>query len=210
MAKDQKPTDEQLLELYQAASAFKKAEPWKGLSDSDLIGVENPEDKTIGYCSVMGRIGQHYALGVYLGEKGLAGFFELLEKAAGTPYHQALHYQDCLMCSFEDREQLDKADRAQIKALGLSFRGRNAWPMFRRYEPGYLPWFINQAECIFLTHALRQTLIAAEEINEEKWDIDFEQGETILRRSREKNGELQWYSEKIQVNFPKVTYSPVK
>lgn len=210
MRKDYKPTDEQLIELYQAASDFKKAEPWKWLYDADLICVENPEDKTIGYCSVMGKGGEHYALGVYLGETGLSGFCDLLENAETIPYHQALHYQNCIMCSFEDRDLLDKVDREQIKALGLSFRGRNAWPMFRRLEPGYAPWFINQAECVFLTHALRQTLIVTREIVDDKFGIDLEQGETILRRSKKKNGQLQWYSAEIQLDFPTVKYFPVE
>jgi len=210
MRKDDKPTDEQLIELYQAALDFKKTAPWEWLYDADLICVENPEDKTIGYCSVMGRVGRHYALGVYLGETGLSGFCEMLEKAESIPYHQALHYQDCIMCSFEDRDQLHKADRQQIKALGLSFRGRNAWPMFRRLEPGYAPWFINQAECVFLTHALRQTVVVAREIADGKVDIDLEQGKTILRRSKKKNGQLQWFSTEIQLNFPRIRYFPVE
>ncbi len=66
------------------------------------------------------------------------------------------------MCSFEDRDLLSNEDRKQIKDLGLAFRGKNAWPVFRQYEPGYNPWFINDEECIFLTHALRQTLFVAD------------------------------------------------
>lgn len=49
-----------------------------------------------------------------------------------------MHYQDCLMCSFEDRNELAGADRKQIKDLGLTFRGKNAWPMFRRMDPVFI------------------------------------------------------------------------
>lgn len=209
MRKDNKPTDQQLKELYQAASDFKRAQPWKNLYDADIICVENPKDRTMGYCSVMGRGGEHYALGVYLGDEGILGFYDMLEKADTIPPHQALHYQNCLMCSFEDRDQLSNEDRKQIKAIGLSFRGRNAWPMFRRFEPGYNPWFINEDECIFLTHALRQTLFVATNVMTGQLKMDMEQGKTIVRYSEEKDDELEWYSKEVQLTIPTVTYNPV-
>ena len=51
MRKDNKPTVEQLKELYEEASEFKKAQPWKWLYDADIICVENSKDKMMGYCS---------------------------------------------------------------------------------------------------------------------------------------------------------------
>lgn len=210
MRKDNKPTHEQLKELYQVALEFKQEQPWKWLFDADIICVENPMDTSMGYCSVMGRAGQHYALGVYLGDEGIFGFCNLMEHADSIPSHQVLHYQNCLMCSFEDRDILANDDRKQIKDLGLSFRGRNAWPMFRRYEPGYDPWFINEEECIFLTHALKQTLFVATHVRGGQLKMDMEQGKTILRHSEEKDGKIEWYSKEIQLAFPTVSYSPVK
>lgn len=210
MEKDNIPTDEQLKELYQAASDFKEAQPWMWLYDADIICVENPKDKTMGYCSVMGRGGEHYALGVYLGNEGIFNFYYLMENADTIPGHQMLHFQNCLMCSFEDRDILSSDDRKQIKTLGLSFRGRNAWPMFRRFEPGYNPWFINKEECIFLTHALRQTLFVATNVAAGKLKMDMEHGRTIVRYSEEKDGKLEWYSKEIQLVIPTVSYTPVK
>ena len=209
LRKNDKPTEAQLKELYQAALDFKRDQPWKWLYDADIICVENPKDKMMGYCSVMGKGGEHYALGVYLGDEGIFGFYHLMENADTIPSHQAIQFQNCLMCSFEDREQLANDDRKQIKTLGLSFRGRNAWPMFRRYESGYYPWVINQEECIFLTHALRQTLYVANDLMAGRLKMDMEQGKTILRYSEEKDGELKWYSKKIQLSVPTVKYKPV-
>lgn len=210
MRTDSKPTEEQLKELYKAASDFKQSQPWKWLWDTDIICVENPKDKEIGYCSVMGRGGEHYALGVYLGTEGLAGFYDLMDNGDSVPYHQMLHFQDCLMCSFEDRDQLTNDDRKQIKDLELSFRGKNEWPMFRRFEPGYYPWYINQEECVFLTHALRETLFVATNVMTGQLRMNMEQGRTILRYSEKKGGKLEWYSKEIQLAIPKVSYSPVK
>ena len=52
---------------------------------------------------------------------------------------EALFAQRCLMVSFEDRELLDNDSYARIKALGRTYRGRQAWPEFRDYIPGSLP-----------------------------------------------------------------------
>lgn len=211
MHKDNTPTDKQLKELYQEAIRFKEVQPWKWLYDADIICVENPKDKTMGYCSIMGKGGEHFALGVYLGHEGLYGFYKMMENENELPEHQLLHLQNCIMCSFEDRNQLTNVDRKQIKALGLSFRGRNAWPRFRRFEPGYYPWYINKDECDFLIHALRQTLFVVTNIIDGKLKIDFSEGKTIVRYSKDMDGKLEWFSKEAELGFPTViVYHPIQ
>jgi hypothetical protein len=99
--------------------------------------------------------------------------------------------------------------RKQIKGLGLSFRGRNAWPIFRRYEPGFSLWYINEEECTYLTHAIRQTLYVAEKVLAGQLKMDMEQGKTIVRYSRENDGKLEWNSKEIKLAVPTVSYNPV-
>ena len=56
MREDNRPNDDQLKELYQAAADFKEAQPWKWLYDSDIICVENPKDKDqLGFVPFMGK-----------------------------------------------------------------------------------------------------------------------------------------------------------
>jgi hypothetical protein len=64
--------------------------------------------------------------------------------------------QKCLMASFANREELTTEDRQVIKRLGLKFRGRNAWPLFRSYRPAHFPWYLTADEARFLTLALQQ------------------------------------------------------
>jgi len=55
---------------------------------------------------------------------------------------------------FVDRDKLWKEDREVIHSLGLRFRGRNAWPLFRSQRAGYAPWLLEKDEVLFLTTAI--------------------------------------------------------
>ncbi len=161
MPRKQDPTEQEWRDLYAAAAAFKDMAPWDWMWDSDVAGVKDPESGEIGYCAVMGRLGEHFALAVYLGDDGLAGLWQMRLNPSENPL-ATLALQRCLMASFEDRAILQKRDLDQIKDLGLKFRGRSAWPMFRSYRPGYQPWFLTGPEVRFLTTALQQTMTIAE------------------------------------------------
>src|SRR5262249_36591561 len=80
---------------------------------------------------------------------------------------EVLSWQDCLMASYEDRSFLHKRDLETIKALGLKFRGRHAWPQFRSYRPGYEPWFVTAPEARFLILCLQQSLEVAMQFREQ-------------------------------------------
>ncbi|HPT82718.1 MAG TPA: hypothetical protein PLM25_02440 [Limnochordia bacterium] len=210
MKERERPSKEQLRDLYAAAIAFKQAEPWRNLYDTDLIAVENPLDGLVGYCSVMGRMGQHFGLCVFLGAQGLEGFFQLLELGDDEDgFADAAFSQNYIMCSFENRELLDQQDLKDIKDLGLRFRGRNAWPQFRRYEPGYHPWYLNQEEAVFLTHALEQVLAVYEEHRRGEVALDFESRRTVLRVSEKRGGELVWHTRPWKLLRPVRSYEPL-
>lgn len=139
--------------LYEAAMKFREAEPWTWMQDSDLFGIQNPKSGEIDYCYVMGMFKQHFALAVFLGSQGLEGYLRI-QSGERLPHPDSLFMQKCLMASFEDRKLLKKEDLKIIKSLGLKFRGRNSWPLFRNYLPGYVPWFLTSDEVLYLTLVL--------------------------------------------------------
>ena len=61
--------------LYEAMRKLKDIAPWEYLEEDELFAVQDPDTNEIGFVSIMGAIGEHYAVSVYLGEKGLYGFF---------------------------------------------------------------------------------------------------------------------------------------
>jgi hypothetical protein len=197
------PTEQEWRELYQAAEAFKQLAPWEWMVDSDIFGVQNPETDEIGYCCVMGNLGEHFALGLYLGPEGLRGLVRMAAGEFDSPDINLLFVQRCLMASFEDREMLSQQDRDQIKALGLKYRGRSAWPQFRNYTPGYVPWYLTGSEARFLTLALRQTCEVAQRFREDEELLDPPQEGQILVRVSE-NGVWQdrWHAPDLSEPAP--------
>ena len=164
---DKNVSPQQWRELYNAAIELKKLKPWEWMWDSEIFGVQNPETGEVGYCCVMGRVGEHYAMAVYLGSEGLEGHQKISSGEVDPQSNDALHCQKCLMVSFEDRDYLDPKDRKIIKRLGLKFHGDNAWPMFRNWTPGYFPWFITPEEAGYILQLIPQALDVTERFKQD-------------------------------------------
>jgi hypothetical protein len=100
------------------------------------------------------------------------------------------------MASFENREDMDKDDIRLIKRLNLNFRGRNAWPMFKRYRPGYFPWHLVREEVLFLTDALGQAMEVCRQLLEND-DIltPAEEGLYLVRVPVIEDGKTIWKDE---------------
>jgi len=177
------PSPDEWRALYRAAVTFRDLAPWRWMVDSDLFGVANPEDGTVGYCCVLGNLGQQFGLAVYLGDDGLRGYLRLQAGEVWPPDGSTLFVQHCLLASFENRAALEPRDRATIKAVGLSFRGANAWPQFRSFLPGYWPWYLTAPEARFLTVALAQSCVVAERISAAGPLHDPRQGGRLLVRN---------------------------
>jgi hypothetical protein len=96
--------------------------------------------------------------------------------------------------------------------LGLKFRGPNAWPLFRSYRPGYLPWFVTRAEARFLIHALFQLLDVAKRLRDEPDPIQpvrrVEKAGHWVRASHKEGAELVW--EDQVWNIPRPATEPLE
>ena len=187
-------SDSEARQLYDLAIQVKKLAPWQWMEETDVFGLENPDTGELGFISVMGNIGEYEAVAVYLGAAGLHDFIHFQADELATPYRllELAHLQ----AAFSDREYLEKEDRDLIKELGLKFRGPNAWPLFRSYRPGYLPWFVTRADARFFIHALSQLLDVAKRLRDEPSPIQpvrrVEKGGHWVRASHREGPELVW------------------
>ena len=70
---EEQPTLDEWRELYAAAVAFRDLRPWEWMCGTDLFGVLSPETGQVGYCCIMGEMGEYLALVVYMGTRGFSG-----------------------------------------------------------------------------------------------------------------------------------------
>ena len=59
--------------MYELAFQYKGTKLWQQLYDDELFAVQL-SDGAIGYCCVMGMIGEHNALALYVGEEGYQSY----------------------------------------------------------------------------------------------------------------------------------------
>src|SRR5215510_1456549 len=197
------PTIEEWGRLYAVAGRVKKMAPWKWMIEDEVFGLRNPERDEVGFVSVMGAGGEHFAVALYQGAVALHGFLGL--SGADSVETERLLEIPQLQASFEDRGHLEKEDRDTIKNLGLKFRGANSWPMFRNYAPGMFPWFPTSSEARFLTTALEQLLDVAPRVRDDE-DVlcGEEDDEFLVRVPRVENARLVWEDKIMRVPEPEL------
>lgn len=165
------PTKEDWEGLYHAAIRFKENAPWAWMENEDLFAVENPLGGETGYCSILGNGGQEFGLVLFFGDRGYEAYQRIMMDDAATGSLETSFDTCSLSALFVGRNDLVKTDIGVIRYLGLNFQGRNAWPLFRSQRPGYLPWFLEQEEALFLTSALRQAVNVATRVRDSSLDL---------------------------------------
>ncbi len=197
------PTKNEWKQLYSEAEHLFALAPWEDLEEDDIFGVQNPETGQRGFVSIMGSLGEHLAIAVYLGEEALYDFWLVHEQQ--VPPEQILEVPQ-LQASFEDRKELTAQDRSLIKSLGLKYRGRQAWPMFRSYRPGFLPWYLTGDEVRYLTHVLAQTRSVVQRLHKTPDLLDPPDDITYLVRVPDTgtDGTVIWNDKMMQIPPPKV------
>ena len=145
--------------LYKVAVEIKKIAPCKYMSEKLVFGVEHPKTKELGFVSILGALSEHYAVTVY---QGVSTIHKLVELYENPELHNPTFILELpqIQLSFEDRDYLGDEDYQQIQKLGLKFRGKKAWPLFRTIRPCFMPWFMESPkEAEFLLYALEQALV---------------------------------------------------
>ena len=125
------------------------------------MAIEHPSGEYKGYCVVLGDGGVEYGLALYNGNEGLLHYLALMSSDDYDDTLEVLDTMNALSAQFADRELLTSYDRGIIRDLGLRYRGRGSWPIFRSMKPGYVPWRLDADEAEFLTLALRAMLEVA-------------------------------------------------
>lgn len=185
--------------LYEVAERVKECAPWRWMKEDSIFGVQDPETGEFGYVSVMGMLGEHLSVAVYLGANAIHQFknlsnitnvndeWEIASRLMVIPQMQA---------SFEDRDMVEKEDMNIMRRLKLNYKGRFAYPIFRNIQPGCPFWILDRERIPFLTHVLEQTLHVAARCKEDDsllYPDDVGDEEMyLLRVPTMVDGEIMW------------------
>jgi len=182
--------------LYRVAAEFKHVAPWQWMEESNIFAVKQPANSGLGFCSILGRLGEHFALNVYLGMEGLQSFFRMIEYD-GDYIYDVVFSQNALTVSFEDRETVEKEDLEIISKLGLHFSGKAAYPVFRLLEPEIVPLPLeSNAQVLYLINVIQQALQVTQEFKERTEELFLVKENKILTRAPQKSSTgFNWQNE---------------
>ena len=186
--------------LYEAAEKIKEIKPWEYLWDMDLICLKEegkPEKESV-FVSVLGRGGTCYGLSIYEGYEGLNDFWMLaFQDRMNLPSEYVMYSQHCLTCYWGNREELSKKQRDIIKELGYKFRGKNQWLYFMSYQPGYIPFHMNQAEVRRMTRYLELLNRALPAYLQDRDSVAFEKEEMFTYIAGKDEKTDTWKAERL-------------
>ena len=166
-------------QLYEAAQAIYKLEPWKHVDETMHFTLLLPGRNEPVYIVVMGSGGVTCGIGIYPGFESLRRLLNVgdIDEEDMT----AVLEQYCINLYFSDDDDLAEHDQKVMKKIGFSYDGENEIPYFRSMKPGFLPWFINRDEAKLTLEALQNFTMAFLAYSNEDVDVDFDNGQTLLR-----------------------------
>ncbi len=194
------PSKEQWEKLYEVTKMIKKIEPWNFLYDTDIITIKLSERKEPLFCSIMGALGECFAISIYRDYSELSGLYKIRD-GADLPSCIIMSYQNCLTCYFGDRDEMADEDMQVLRDLGLRFRGNNNWIYFRNHKAGYYPWFISYEDCEILISAFQNLYMAILALGQGIL-VDFDNGDTLLREFSKERDEWINYA----ASMPEIPY----
>ena len=178
--------------LFQFVKQFNELAPWRWMDDDQIFAIQHPKTGEYAYCSVMGALGEEFGLSVFIGQKGL----KYLRRILTTPFidKDSIYENQSIVLSFCNREELSEKDYELIKKEGLTFRGKNKWPMFRSMEPGLYPWYLTDKEMEWFSVILERVLEVCRRVKEGlEIESNFSQHDVCFAQTAlERNNKVVW------------------
>jgi hypothetical protein len=156
--------------LYVLAAELFDRQPWDLIASSDLIVVEIAP-KELGFCSIMGELGEVFALQVFLGDEGYR-LFQRIQKHDALSAGEFLAMNRGVMVEFVRKSELEAPDRQFLKAMGHPSGKGMVAPKFRTSRPGYHPWYVTESEASLLAECIR-AVMAMLNVMKEHEEVEF-------------------------------------
>jgi hypothetical protein len=168
--------------LYELANRVRQSEPWRRLTDTDLFALRDPATQQVGLVSVLGNLGEVYAVHLYLPPEGFLFWLQFFRKGTPDPTLAQFKLRMLEVC-FVPKKALTSLDLTvrQRVGLGTPKSRTNGYPQFRSYRPRCLPWYVEVEEVRLLRLALGASLefFARRDRGEEPWLCDDSAGDEL-------------------------------
>ena len=151
--------------MHTVAARVRSLEPWLWMEESDIFGVQDTQSNMTLFVSVMGALGEHFAVAVYPGASELARQRQLgniPDDLRADLFFDIRHAQ----VAFDKKSNLQPQEKAIVKQLGIVHKGGHAWPSFQSFRPGLFPWLVDAEEARWLLLAMEQLLVLAPRIEQ--------------------------------------------
>ncbi|MBQ8092031.1 MAG: hypothetical protein IJ242_00420 [Clostridia bacterium] len=135
--------------MYRKAFDIRDIAPWKGIGDDQLISFYSEAMDEMIYVNFMGRLGQHLALGVYIGDEGIQSLYDIRYHEMRDPATLdadilfAMCGQNCVQISFESRNDAFEDQLPDLMEYAQKYnetiKGYKDIPSFIDFYPQWEP-----------------------------------------------------------------------
>jgi hypothetical protein len=201
LAGETPPTFSAMERLYGLASKLYGLRPWQLLDESQLILVRDSASGETCYCSIMGALGEVYAMHAYIGTQSLR-LFRRMEAEEITDAGEFFASQHSVYVEFVPKVEMERQDRELLAGLGHS-QGRGvASPIFRAIRPGFHPWFVTQAEAMTLAECVRAVIVVCSAVAGHERATFWDQANTYPMVSRVEGAEPRYRIDLVESILP--------
>ncbi|MFZ2385490.1 MAG: plasmid pRiA4b ORF-3 family protein [Candidatus Omnitrophota bacterium] len=172
--------------------------PWRWMGDREAVAVRDPLSDRIAYCVAMGMENTCFGLEAMLGDRGILAYRKAISSNPDVMDMDALHIKDSLLLFLDERKDLSAEDLDLVKRSGMKCSVSHAWPRFRRFEPGFYPWLLNEQDAVFMAVCLYQVAKVAFRAMKDPKILGPRDHRTFAARiPTQRDGKITWRDEFI-------------
>lgn len=187
---NKEPSLKEWKRLYEVANALWELQPWTYMEETDIFGVCGPESGVIGFCCVIGALGETFGLIIYRGKAGLESYMKLRRS---RKIDELIDIQDCLSIIFVENDLLEPEDIEVMERIGIDIKSFDMYPKFRDHIPFYIPWFLTEKDVSFLLQILDEAINMCSRFKDNKTTFKPpKKGQLLVRMPVKTTTEIEW------------------
>lgn len=177
------PASDQWQSLYHTAAKMRDIVPRDMIDALAFTVIERAGNDEPLYANfyATGPELDRFGLNIYVGLNGLHKYFRILQAGDENTEQALVANQTSLNCYFGDMSELSAGDISAMQEASYTPDSDDSAICFRSYRPGYVPWYVEKDEADLLLLAMEQLIPALEEMAENNWTLDLENGQCLTR-----------------------------